>query len=235
MSCCAEPKDQLAWPPRDTMPSSQQPRRRKARRPPPPDQAFTYGSGLNPDLVPGGAGSARLRPTARRRAPYQDDEGHSSRASESSASNERDDEDDEDDIPLHVLAARRTREALAAAGASADAGDVEADEAAEEEQGEEDLDPRRAVRIRRGSEGFEIRPRWATAAHAEEDAEVEPRRSSASEGGSESWEHVGGAEEDTEWEIDDEGDRRRVGPRYRYYVREEDSESDTDESSLGDG
>lgn len=149
--------------------------------------------------------------------------------------------EDDDDVPLSSLASQRLRVGLASAGAGASADELALDEA--DEAADEDLDPDRAVRIRRGSEGFEVRPRVGAPVFGG------ARRSAGSgRGGDESWEHVprglgkaGGGEQceegqeqdggaESEWEIDDEGDRRRVGPRYRYYVREEDSESDTDAS-----
>ncbi|BGP38603.1 Palmitoyltransferase [Rhodotorula kratochvilovae] len=246
-------KDQLAWPPRDPLPS----RRTQRRKPPPAGQEFTYGSGLNPDLlrgVPsareggGGAGLRARRPKRARRAPYEDADGGESIDTTTDSERSREDADEErphspppplelrplappdgdedDDVPLGALASQRFRVGLAHAGAGASAEDLALDEEAEEEE-EEDLDPARAVRIRRGSEGFEVRPRF-------EAAEGSCGRGSAS--GDESWEHlsregeVEGDEGESEWELDEEGDRRRVGARYRYYVREEDSESDTDAS-----
>ncbi|GAA5836028.1 hypothetical protein JCM9279_002167 [Rhodotorula babjevae] len=254
-------KDQLSWPPRD--PLTRQHRRRP--RPPPPGAEFTYGSGLNPDLLRSLPSARRTdvvdheheyeglrarRPRRARRAPYEvraggesdDDAGSRSSASSSAASSTGStglrplplrplelgpgEEKDEDDVPLGALASQRLRGGLAATGAAASAEDLVCD--AEDE--DEDLDPERAVRIRRGSEGFEVRPR--VVAHSEDDGD--------------GWEHVPRqveryraeqvereqerAGESSEWEVDEEGDRRRVGPRYRYYVREEDSESDSDAS-----
>jgi hypothetical protein len=240
------------------------PLRRKAR-PPPPDSAFTYGnSSLNPSLRASSSSSHppsaransvrhRNRPQAARRAPWQDagsDEGASSEAAAT---------EDEDDLPLGTLAARQQLVCL-----GGEAGAVEEDEEndrllpaatisetsslhtrararararAEAQQEEDDVDPDRSVRIRRGSEGYEIRPR----------APSPPRegRSGNRVGGEypsddSSWELAGGEAEadgafdsqedeeepESEYEVDEEGDRRRVGARYKYYVREEDSESD---------
>lgn len=262
-------KDQLSWPPRDPLPRQH----RRRPRPPPPGAEFTYGSGLNPDLLrslPSARGAdveiereglRARRPRRARRAPYEaraagesDDDARSGSSGSSAASStdaaglrplplrplklELGEEEDEDDVPLGALASQRLRVGLAAAGAAASADDVALDEHDEYEDmstGEdedEDVDPERAVRIRRGSEGFEVRPR--VVAHSEDDGD--------------GWEHVPRqveryrAEQDeqelerdrgnesSEWEVDEEGDRRRVGPRYRYYVREEDSESDPDAS-----
>ncbi|GAA6052390.1 hypothetical protein JCM3770_000219 [Rhodotorula araucariae] len=266
-------KDQLSWPPRDPLP------RRTQRRPPAPTgHEFTYGSGLNPELIrglpsarlaeraaqPRGEGIRARRPTRVRRAPYEEEaeeeqEGEgtgaeSSDGASTSASSRAHSErsrsrsppsplalaavadgvaaDDDDDVPLGALASQRFRVGLASAGAGASAEDLALDEEGEGEGQEEDndLDPARRVRIRRGSEGFEVRPRFDTGV----DMTLQPagRSPQGSACGDDSWEHLAAddGEGDSEWEFDDEGDRRRIGPRYRYYVREEDSESDTDAS-----
>lgn len=113
-----------------------------------------------------------------------------------------------------------------------------------EEEDEEDLDPNRAVRIRRGSEGYEVKPRFV-ARERDEDRQVATRarsRPHAATDGEDDWETFEperddeGADGDpymdemvSEGELDDEGNRLRRGQRYRYYVREQDSESDTDD------
>ncbi|GAA5884559.1 hypothetical protein JCM6882_005299 [Rhodosporidiobolus microsporus] len=231
-------KDQLSWPPRD----EHVPLRRRPA-PPSPESAFTYGTGLNPSLHPapprtagdGDESSAlrqrRRRPKAAARAPWM------SGGEDSSAGEEAEEHDeDEDDVPLGTLAERQQRVCIGGTP-----GAVEEDEEEPEEEGDEDLDPDRSVRIRRGSEGYEIRPRMSFAP-----APPQPPRTSlgspstVSDG---SWELAGGAsarfegdeeedgeeEELSEWEVDEEGDRRRAGARYKYYVREEDSESDLEE------
>ncbi|GAA5899320.1 hypothetical protein JCM8208_001615 [Rhodotorula glutinis] len=254
-------KDQLSWPPRDPLPREN----RRRPRPPQPGAEFTYGSGLNPDLLRSlpstrGAevelereGLRARRPRRARRAPYEvraggdsDDDAESRSSASSAAASRTGDVDDatlrplpmrplglepgedEDDVPLGALASQRLRLGLAAAGAAASAEDLALDEQDEDE----DLDPERAVRIRRGSEGFEVRPR--VVAHGEDDGDgwehvprqVERYRAEQEERQREDER----GEASSEFEVDEEGDRRRVGPRYRYYVREEDSESDSDAS-----
>ncbi|BGP14561.1 Palmitoyltransferase [Rhodosporidiobolus nylandii] len=241
-------KDQLLWPPRDE-------HVRPRRRPPPPDTAFTYGSGLKPSLLSSFPSSSlplpsdpdllqrRSRPKAAKRAPWMS--GSEDEAASGAAGAV--DEESDDDVPLGSLSARQPL--VCPGGAHGAVEEDEADErasfavpqpAGERDTEEEDLDPDRGVRIRRGSEGYEIRPRmpWAGAAppaqpvrpyrplRPEEHGEVQEQSED-----DESWggvDSVGeeGEEGESEWEVDEDGDRRRVGQRYRYYVREEDSESD---------
>ncbi|GAA6019421.1 hypothetical protein JCM10207_001380 [Rhodosporidiobolus poonsookiae] len=254
-------KDQLVWPPRDEHVPL-----RKARQPLPvdPNAAFTYGDGLNPSLHgPSPARSSALqaveqhmrqrrrRPAAQARPPWM-------AGDEADDDPSADDEprlpapgEDDDDVPLGTLAARQQRVCLGGAPGAVEEdelndrlGPAELEQAVDDlDEGDEDLDPDRSVRIRRGSEGYEIRPRmgWGAAGPAYPGEGVhgaEADEASASD--DDSWErlerqpgYVEDAgreaeeeEEESEWEVDDEGDRRRVGARYRYYVREEDSESD---------
>ncbi|BGP23487.1 Palmitoyltransferase [Rhodotorula toruloides] len=169
----ADVKDQLAWPPRDEF----QPYSRKRARPlPPPEEAFTYGDDLNPallrdgraeELLPGQAGldeaedalegglrRRQFSTGAARRPPWQDQEDDSDGTSVYDETSSEEDEDDE--VPLGTLAARRARTAAASGG-----GVAGEDELAADNEEEEDLDPERVVRIRRGSEGYEVRPRLA--------------------------------------------------------------------------
>ncbi|GAA5829376.1 hypothetical protein JCM11251_005026 [Rhodosporidiobolus azoricus] len=235
-------KDQLSWPPRD----EHVPLRRRPQ-PPPPGSAFTYGTGLNPSLLPSSGPSSsatpagplkqRRRPKRAMRAPWMSGGETEADEDESEAG---EGEEDEDDVPLGTLAARQQRVCI---GGSA--GAVEEDEeddrvfVEEDDRGEEvdeDLDPDRSVRIRRGSEGYEIRPRMPFPPPLPSQRPPHGSRTTPSDG---SWELAGGAmegkgeeqedEELSEWEVDDEGDRRRVGARYKFYVREEDSESDLEE------
>ncbi|GAA5892632.1 hypothetical protein JCM5296_006180 [Sporobolomyces johnsonii] len=226
-----DPREQNLWPPRDEF----APARRKPRQPRPAGSPFTYGSGLNPDLLrsipsatqaspnePAMSGASTLRQRhgyerpPRPSAASSDDDGASSSSFPSTSSSPSVmlsdyDQEDDDDVPLGALAARRHPAPPA-------------------ESDDEDLDPARAVRIRHGSEGYEIRPRlpYGSAAAAAASA-------SLSDDGS--WERLERDPPDpyiedeviSEGELDEDGDRRRVGPRYRYYVREEDSESDTEE------
>ncbi|GAA5923042.1 hypothetical protein JCM1841_000291 [Sporobolomyces salmonicolor] len=229
-----DPREQNLWPPRDEF----APARRKSRQPRPAGSPFTYGSGLNPDLLRSTPSATRaptdepVTPgvsTLRQRHGYErtsspsaassDDEGASSSSFPSTSSSPSVmlsdyGQEGDDDIPLGALAARRH----AAPPAESD---------------DEDLDPDRAVRIRHGSEGYEIRPRLPYGSAA-------ARVGSLSDDGS--WERLERDPPDpyhqeviSEGELDEDGDRRRLGPRYRYYVREEDSESDTeDERELGE-
>ncbi|GAA5951325.1 hypothetical protein JCM8115_005119 [Rhodotorula mucilaginosa] len=185
------PAQQLEWPPRDEFAPV---RRKPARRPPPGEQAFTYGSGLNPALLPSHLRGADLdhpdRATLtlpseglRRRSVAPDPAAHEGRGASDSGSSydstttpgSSDGEvDDEDDVPLGQLAARKTRQAAAKVGMGACTEDVTLDEELEGED-DEDLAPGRGVRIRRGSEGYEIRPRGlrSVAAGADGRAAVE--------------------------------------------------------------
>ncbi|BGP54356.1 Palmitoyltransferase [Rhodotorula sphaerocarpa] len=106
----------------------------------------------------------------------------------SSSSNEEEyADDDDDDVPLGQLAARRARAAAAQVSIGACVEDVAFDEAVEAdsagEADEEDLAPERGVRIRRGSEGYEIRPRrpWNEAEGQASDVEEEWQQVSAEE------------------------------------------------------
>lgn len=74
-----------------------------------------------------------------------------------------------------------------------------------------------AVRVRRGSEGYEVKPRM-TYQPVPAEMEYEERGDDAE------WE----AGRISEGELDDEGDRRRAGPRYRRYEPEPDSDSSAD-------
>jgi len=222
----AEPREQLFWPPRDEFVKAR-PRRKPAR---PTGSPFTYGSGLNPSLTGQSTEPSPLTNLRRRAASKRDRAGSdaSSRSTSSSPSillsdyedRQGEEEDDEDDVPLGTLAARRRRESRVT-----DDDDEKGSE--EESEEDEDLDPNRSVRIRRGSEGYEIRPRFV----------VPPPR--PIEFKEEQWDRVEGEEGDegdpyaeemvSEGELDEDGNRTRRGQRYKYYVREEDSESDTED------
>lgn len=169
------PAQQLEWPPRDEFAPA---RRKPARRPPPGEQPFTYGSGLNPALLPSRPRSGDVDHDSRaaltlpseglrRRSVAPDPAAHEGREASDSGSSydstttpgssEGEGEDD-DDVPLGQLAARKTRQAAAKVGMGACTEDVTLKEELEGED-DEDLAPGRGVRIRRGSEGYEIRPR----------------------------------------------------------------------------
>ncbi|GAA5869031.1 hypothetical protein JCM3774_002454 [Rhodotorula dairenensis] len=165
------PSHQLDWPPRDEFAPA---RRKQARRPPPAEQAFTYGSGLNPALLGSHAQGANVAQVVRGlrhrsqgpaalssdRSAGEDhpasDSGSSYDSTTTPGSSEAGVEDD--DVPLGQLAARRTRQAAARVGMGACTEDVVLNEELDGED-DEDLAPGRSVRIRRGSEGYEIRPR----------------------------------------------------------------------------
>lgn len=202
------PAQQLEWPPRDEFAPA---RRKPARRPPPGEQPFTYGSGLNPALLPSrprsgdvdhGSRAALLNLPSeglrRRSAAPETAAAHEGReASDSGSSYDstttpgssegegEDDDEDEDDVPLGQLAARKTRQAAAKVGMGACTEDITLDEELEGED-DEDLAPGRGVRIRRGSEGYEIRPRGLRSGALGEDG-----RAAAEEDLSDEWEQVG--------------------------------------------
>ncbi|GAA5905286.1 DHHC family palmitoyltransferase [Sporobolomyces salmoneus] len=243
-----EPHEQYLWPPRDEF---IKPRKNRKALTHPAGSPFTYGSGLNPALVgrrsdqdvpstqeKAKEGESTLR---RRRRRSSRDSTHSSASGGSSSSpsvvlsdydeelpprrrskEEEEDDQDSDEIPLESLA-RRNRPAPI--GPTGDIEDVESE--TESDEDEEDLDPNRAVRIRRGSEGYEIRARFFSP------PDPPPSRPSSEE----EWERVSGEEYGdpyademvSDGELDEEGNRMRRGTRYKYYVREEDSESDTED------
>lgn len=197
------PAQQLEWPPRDEFAPA---RRKSARRPPPGEQPFTYGNGLNPALLPSRRrdadaednGRAALHlPTEglrRRSVAPETAAAHGGREASDSGSSydstttpgsSEGEEDDEDDVPLGQLAARKTRQAAARVGMGACTEDITLDEELEGED-DEDLAPGRGVRIRRGSEGYEIRPRGLRSGALGEDGRP------AAEGDlSDEWEQVG--------------------------------------------
>ncbi|GAA6059464.1 hypothetical protein JCM10212_005403 [Sporobolomyces blumeae] len=178
---------------------------------------------------------------------------------------------EDDDVPLGELASRRNgRPGSAGFDGNPSArrrvregtDDEENDDDDETDYEEDDLDPDRSVRIRRGSEGYEIRPRFSRPPSLSPPLD-DGRHPDPSQGMGSDWEEVTGddaretwrqggqqtrarrgyydEEDDTterdpyeeemvsEGELDEDGDRRRRGPRYKYYVREEDSESDTED------
>ena len=77
-------------------------------------------------------------------------------------------------------------------------------------------DPPAAVRLRRGSEGLEIRP------------VVRPEQSD------QEWDHLDDAYA-SEGDLDADGDRMRAGPRYQTYEREPPSESSGSGSNSDSG
>ncbi|GAA5841627.1 hypothetical protein JCM5353_002753 [Sporobolomyces roseus] len=221
-----EPREQLFWPPRDEF-VKPRPRRKASR---PIGSPFTYGTGLNPALTGQTIESPSTTNLRKRTTRTRERSGSasSSRSTSSSPSillsdydQRKEEEDDEDDVPLGTLAARRRRDSR---------GTDEEEEASEEmSEEDEDLDPNRSVRIRRGSEGYEIRPRFVV---------PPPQSSFGSE--EEEWDQIEGEGEGdegdpyaeemvSEGELDQDGNRTRQGQRYKYYVREEDSESDTED------
>lgn len=80
------------------------------------------------------------------------------------------------------------------------------------------------VRVRRGSEGYEVRPMGVTPAAVDVAEEEEEGYSDHS------WEEG----RISEGELDEQGDRRRVGARYKRYVREESSDEESSADSLDD-
>ncbi|GAA5967190.1 hypothetical protein JCM11641_000472 [Rhodosporidiobolus odoratus] len=269
-----EPRDQLVWPPRGV---HVRPHRNKTRQPPSSSSAFTYGRGLNPSLLsslPSQASAVpssqpqvrqrRPRPKPAARAPWMSgsDSDHDHTAGDetqgSRVSSAPSEEEDEDDVPLGTLAARQQRVCLGGTPGVAEEDELDGRSpqslyrSRAERAAEEDLDPDRSVRIRRGSEGYEIRPRMPWTGGQPPARRARGEAEDASDDGS--WERIGlvaalpradeggghgggdAEAEETEWEWDEDGDRRRAGARYKYYVREEDSESDLESLvSVSDG
>lgn len=163
-----------------------------------------------------GVGTMRAEmPRVRSKAPYAaapPDSGHARDGEETSTDYEMDEgidkmdgvhseeDEDDDERPLGSLLARQR------SLRRSDRDDDDADA------------PPPAVRVRRGSEGYEVRPKVrappSTWAHELSDSE----------------------EEDGEvgWELDEQGDRRRTGARYNYYEPEAESSEELG-SSDSDG
>ncbi|GAA5946917.1 hypothetical protein JCM3765_002074 [Sporobolomyces pararoseus] len=253
-----ESHEQYLWPPRDEF-IKPQPRHRKPSVKRPTGSPFTYGTGLNPaltgkinlqDQVAGGEvdiSELRRRTTSIRR---NRSSSRSSSKSDSDASSspsillsdyddrislpreENEGEEDSDEIPLGSLAAHRQQQPRRRVTSLSSRHPEEELEEEEEitDEDEEDLDPNRAVRIRRGSEGYEVRPRFfqppppppPVARGSEDDEEWDQLEGEMDEGDPYAEEMV------SEGELDEEGNRVR-SQRYKYYVREEDSESDTED------
>lgn len=194
-------EDQYSWPPRDSFAPSKSYRSISSIR---RDPAFTYSrDGLNPSLMPTSSASTTLRnrrPHSFNTHPYDPDFSDDSSSSEEGEppnqwhAKEEANEESDDDVPLGRIAARRA-------------------------QGNMNVprlprllptDPPPAVRVRRGSEGVEIRPRMTTIQREE------------------------GSEEENDSEVDDEGNRITRGPRYSYYRREDEDTASSEEYSTSD-
>lgn len=204
-----DPIEGLTWPPED--PTRQRDQARKQRRRLPPDQAvFTSGSLLNPN--PAASSNTRLRqrgPLPRRSpvSPYHDD--YAEQADHANDDDEQD--DDPDDRPLGTLLAR-------AASLGARRG------AAALQLSHEDGEPEPGIRVRRGSEGYEVRP-LAQATGWDREASGGEEESCGEEEEEEGW--GGGVRGVREGLVDEDGDVVREGPRYRVYEPEgEGSESE---------
>ena len=193
----------MTWPPEDPARQRDSARRQRHRVPPPDEAVFTSGSLLNP-TSPASLHTLRHRgpqPYRARVSPYHDDyDDH-----EQVKDNDDDDDDDDDDRPLGALVSR--------------VGSLSARRGAEALQlSHEDGEPEPGIRVRRGSEGYEVRPLaqptgWDRQASDDEgDWEVED----------EGW--VGGVTSVREGLVDQDGDEVREGPRYNVYDPEEGSE-----------
>ncbi|KAK4704118.1 hypothetical protein P7C70_g2090, partial [Phenoliferia sp. Uapishka_3] len=212
------PNTQYDWPPRDEFDQREREADRRDRATARSQLAtktpFTYGTGLNPDLLPSSSTALRQRHRGPKKAnvsPYHDDFEPASNTSDEDNLVEAETEfveeeegDEEDEVPLGKIAARR---------ALTHGRDVPRLDRLPP------TDPPPAVRLRRGSEGLEIRPVIARLGESDQE-----------------WDRM-----DSESELDEDGDRRRVGERYRYYERERgsgesgESGSEDDEDSDGSG
>lgn len=180
---------------------------------------FTYGTGLNPSLASPNSSTIRHRPAAststslarpkrHKTSPYHDN-------FESDSGNEekaRDIGDEEDTLPLGRIAARRAQSrVLPTLPKLAEVGE-----------------PRPVVRVRRGSEGYEVRP---VSSHGKDEiGSSEEDDPDDSDG----WDRVEESEEgsDVEGEFDAEGNKVQAKGSQRYKVYE--PELPSSEDSLDD-
>lgn len=177
---------------------------------------FTYGDSLNPELHPSSSTLRHRIPQKFAKAPYEmnnqsgsDDERgtqdvHLPPPAFITSDNE---EEDDDDLPLG-LAIRRAQ-AKGNPGASI--------------PHLESIDPPPTIRLRRGSEGYEIRPLIVPSPidHTGEDSEEEGRFE----------------QEEQEFERDENGDAVRRGDpgrRYRFYTRSEGSDASLSDPNSND-
>lgn len=210
-----DPSSQYDWPPRD--PYSSQERaiardareRARARLAATSSSPFTEGTLLHPSSSSTTAEpSSTLRHRIPKRAnvsPYHQDyeaPGSSCSSSSSAGGSSSGSDLDDEDIPLSDLAryGRGGGGPLAPPPTAA---------------------PPPAVRIRRGSEGYEVRPLGFGRGRS-------LSVSSLVEGDDGFSDHSWEEGRISEGELDEEGDRRRVGPRYKRYVAEVESESESE-------
>lgn len=212
-SLYSKPLDSSAqndWPPKDEF-SEQRKRlglddsqssqsRRRRREVNLTKSPFTYGTGLNPDLIPSSSSTTagevrnRKRPKRSKLIPYQQDQ------QDQVFSSSEEEEEEEDSIPLSTLASRRNPSLSTSLNINLN-----------------QLEPRTNIRIRRGSEGFEVKP-----------IIINHLRNHEQEG---EWDSEEEEEEEGSEEFDQDGDRLRsqnLG-RYKVYEPEQDSESDSSE------
>lgn len=176
--------DAYTWPPEDPFRQRQKANSTLRRLPEPEHAVFTSGSLL------AAAGSVRHRlPQRAAVPPYHDDFDARQPSGEVS--------EDDDNVPLGKLAR---------------GGSLDLRRRVQPLQLSDDEDPQPAVRLRRGSEGYEVRPvqaGWAQTASLADDEDTD------------GW--VGGGFT-REGLVDSDGDRIRSGPRYNQYEPEVDSE-----------
>ncbi|KAM0755032.1 zf-DHHC-domain-containing protein [Meredithblackwellia eburnea MCA 4105] len=196
------PQAQYDWPPRDEFEEREREAAKRdraaARAHLASQNAFTYGGDdLNPNANETFQQHLRnRRPQKANVSPFHPDFQPPSGSEE--------DDDDDDDVPLGRLASTFRRYQLS--------GSLDQDS---EDTGIGEAAP--AVRVRRGSEGYEVRPKNI----AEQLSEVDWDRYED--------EYV------SDYSVDEDGDRRRRGPRYNYYVREPASEEDSSEGESESG
>lgn len=215
------PSAQDTWPPRDEFSQRRGERNERPRPRVDTDHSpFTYGTGLNPSLTSSNPSNTRKRPTASTStslarpkrhnvSPYHDN-------FESDSANEDEAQDighEEDVVPFGRIAARRAQSrALPILPKLAEVGE-----------------PRPVVRVRQGSEGYEVRPVLAQANHdlgsSEEDDPDD----------SDGWDRVEESEEgsDAEVEFDADGNKVQAKGLQRYKVYEPEPPS-SDEDLLDD-
>ncbi|KAL8286497.1 hypothetical protein RQP46_004514 [Phenoliferia psychrophenolica] len=210
-----DPDSQYSWPPRDEFDQREREADRRdraaARSQLASAEPFTYGAGLNPNLLPSSS-SIRQRNRQPRRSnvsPYHDDfvappsdSSDEDNIVDSAALAVFEGEDEDDEIPLGKIAARRVRTL------GRDLPRLERLPPGE---------PPPAIRLRRGSEGFEVRPTIARPEQSDQE-----------------WDRLEDAYASEDYHTDEDGDRVRTGPKYDYYERELSSGSSSSDSGDSD-
>jgi hypothetical protein len=191
----------LTWPPEDPTRQRDTSRKQRARQAASRDEAvFTSGSLLNPIKAQAGGALRQRGPQPRPStvSPYHDD------YDEASGPEQQDD----DDRPLGTLPLARTSSLGARRGAGA------------LQLSHDDGEPQPGIRVRRGSEGYEVRPLAQPTGWDMDEMEGE-EDVYGDEG---VW--TGGVTSVREGLVDQDGDPIREGPRYNVYEPEEGSEDE---------